>query len=196
MKNLYKIFLIIGIVLIIASLCWAGYIVWDNYRAGAASENVVVQMRENIPEEKPDENTPLYELNPQLPMPTEEFEDIEYIGVLDIPSLSLTFPIVSEWSYPKMRIAPCRYSGSAYMDNMVIAGHNYTAHFGRLDNLRYGDEITFTDLDGNVFHYVVSEVEVLRPNEVKAMKNSDYPLTLFTCTLSGAMRITIRCDKA
>ena len=53
-----------------------------------------------------------------------------YIGVLQIPSLDLTLPVISDWSYPALQIAPCRYEGSAYDGGMVIAGHNFDSHFG------------------------------------------------------------------
>lgn len=66
-----------------------------------------------------------YILNPEMDMPTQEIDGQDYIGTLVIESLGLSLPIISEWSYPRLRIAPCRYAGSAYLDNMVIAAHNY-----------------------------------------------------------------------
>ena len=57
---------------------------------------------------------PDYVLNPQMPMPEETIDGRSYIGVLEIPSLSLQLPVIGSWSYAELREAPCRYAGSAY----------------------------------------------------------------------------------
>ena len=59
-------------------------------------------------------------------MPTQEVDGQSYIGVLELQPLGLSLPIISQWSYPGLRIAPCRYTGSAYQNDLVIAAHNYT----------------------------------------------------------------------
>ena len=78
-----------------------------------------------------EEGTPDYILNPEMDMPTQEVDGQSYIGVLELQPLGLSLPIISQWSYPGLRIAPCRYTGSAYQNDLVIAAHNYTSHFGR-----------------------------------------------------------------
>ncbi len=113
-------------------------------------------------------------------------------GVLQIPSLDLTLPIISDWSYPALQIAPCRYEGSAYDGGMVIAGHNFDSHFGNLSQLEPGDEIRFVDLSGNTFTYAVAETEVLEATAIEEMVTGGWDLTLFTCTLSGQTRFTVR----
>ena len=61
-----------------------------------------------------EEETPEYLRNPEMEMPVEEIEGNGYIGLLEIPALGLSLPVMSEWSYPNLKLAPCRYSGSAY----------------------------------------------------------------------------------
>lgn len=140
------------------------------------------------------EEIALYKLNPQLAMPTIEIGGREYVGVLEIPSLSLTLPIIGSWDYPSLKISPCVYSGTAYLNNMVIAGHNYESHFGGLNKLRYGDSVVFTDFDGNVFSYKVRELETVKGTDIEGMIESGWDLSLFTCTIGGQMRITVRCE--
>ena len=126
----------------------------------------------------------------------DRFDGHAYIGYLSLPTLELDLPVMSEWSYPKMKIAPCRYWGSVYLDNMVIAAHNYVDHFGRLGSIAVGDPVIFTDVDGNVFEYTVSELLQLNPNQTLNMvKGLDWDLTLFTCTASGRQRLTVRCVR-
>jgi sortase A len=135
------------------------------------------------------------EADPDTDMPQEQIDDQDYIGRLEIPALDLELPIISEWSYKSLKIAPCRYSGSAYDGNFVILAHNYSSHFGRLMELSIGDEITFTDMDGNIFTYEVTEKEILQPEDVEEMESGDWDLTLFTCTVGGKSRVTVRCNK-
>lgn len=137
---------------------------------------------------------PDYYLNPEMEMPTTEIDGRDYIGFLDIPSLELSLPIISRWSYPDLKVSPCRYAGSAYLDNLVIAAHNYRTHFGYIKNLRPGDKLTFTDVDGNIFYYEVADIEILKPTDTQKMVSGDYALTLFTCTYGGQSRITVGCD--
>ena len=99
---------------------------------------------------------------------------------------------MSSWSYSKLRIAPCRYWGSVYDNSMVILGHNYLDHFGRLKSLELGDPIQFVDADGNIYRYEVVQQETLEKTDVDAMLDSPYDLTLFTCAHGGERRITVR----
>lgn len=127
-----------------------------------------------------------------MDMPLETINGIDYIGVLKIPALELELPVISEWNYSNLKTAPCRYRGSAYLNNLIICGHNYPSHFGKLKNLREGDRITFTDMDGNIFTYKMVERETLMPTSIDAMENGDWDLTLFTCTVDGQSRVIIR----
>ena len=77
----------------------------------------------------------------------------------------------------------------------MLAAHNYNSHFGKLKNLHQGDRVIFTDVDGNVFTYEVAVKETLRPTAVEEMTSGQWPLTLFTCTIGGSYRVTIRCEQ-
>ena len=78
---------------------------------------------------------------------------------------------------------------------MIIAAHNYRTHFGHLKELGTGDEVRFTDMEGNVFRYTVAELETLGKYDVDDMKSGDWDLTLFTCTYGGQSRVTVRCQR-
>lgn len=118
-----------------------------------------------------------------------------YIGYLSVPTLGLELPVMADWSYPQLKLAPCRYYGSTKTDDLVIAAHNYAYHFGQLKNMNAGDAVFFTDMDGVVSSYEVAEVDILNPTAVEEMTDSGYALTLFTCTYGGKSRVTVRCDR-
>ena len=200
-----KIFTITGLLLFAAALALSVYNLWDDYRAEQSKEKLLEEYRDknqNISDEgeqaeESDGQIPDYQLNPEMEMPEvmlEELDGAACIGVLEIPAIDLKLPVLSEWSYPLLKKAPCRYSGSAYLDNLVIAAPNYRTHFGKLKELETGDEVIFTDAAGNRFEYKVTAVEALTPQSVEDMTSGEWALSLFTCTLDGKNRVTVRCD--
>ena len=198
----------LGLLLLLAALLLTAYNLWRDAMASTSVDFVLEHLTPALSsrqaalpalpsgEDLEEAFIPDYVLNPEMAMPEENIDGRSYIGVLDIPALELSLPIISEWSYDALQIAPCRYSGSAYLDNLVIAGHNYRSHFASLPQLQPGDTVTFTDMDGNVFSYEVSSLETLSPYAVSDMTSGDWDLTLFTCTVGGQSRLAIRCDQA
>ncbi len=196
----WMLLMVLGLLLIAAALFLGAYNLWDDSRAGMASRQIVEKLPKPSESETlsldPDEQViPDYQLNPDMEMPEMEIEGNDYIGTLEIPDLDLSLPVMGDWSYPKLKIAPCRYSGSAYQGGLVIAAHNYSRHFGRLNQLQPGAQVKFTDIDGNVFEYKVAEIQNLEPAAIEEMTDSGWDLSLFTCTLGGQSRITVRCQK-
>ncbi len=127
-------------------------------------------------------------------MPVVDVEGRSFIGTVQIPSLGLLLPIQNEWGKENARVSVCRYMGSAYDDDLIIAGHNYVEHFGNLNQLATGDSVIVTDMNGKSFYYEVSNIETLGAYDVMKMESGDWDLTLFTCTVGGANRVTVRCE--
>lgn len=195
-----------GLILVTAAVLLLVYNLWDGHRARESEEAILAEyLQENKKvSESPDasdkedeQNTPDYILNPDMDMPEytlKSLGDVACIGILEIPALNLELPVISSWSYSSLRLAPCRYSGSAYKGNLVIAAHNYQSHFGGLRTLPEGSEVFFTDAVGNRFSYYVAVTEALTPWSVDDMTSGEWPLTLFTCTLDSQNRVTVRCE--
>ena len=196
----------LGLLMIAAALALVSYNLYDALRAERSAWQIINSLEETSVEESrisaPAEASEK-ELLPQEPvleaqmeMPVRTVDGIEIVGILRIPALELELPIISQWSYPDLQTAPCRYSGSAYLNDLILCGHNYSSHFGRLKELREGELVTFTDMDGNLFTYEVAEQETLMPTSVQEMTDGDWDLTLFTCTVGGKSRVTVRCVLA
>lgn len=142
------------------------------------------------------EGAPLDYQDPEVfEMKEEEIDGFSYIGYLSIPQLKLDLPIMADWDYYRLRIAPCRYTGSVRGEDLVIMAHNYNSHFGRLSKLSEGDTISFTDMNGIRTVYEVVGLDILSPYAVEEMTSGDYDLTLFTCTYGGRSRVTVYCDQ-
>lgn len=191
-----KLWIAVGIFCLLAALGLTGYNFRANLRAQEKSKEAVEVLETEIPkEEEKSEDAELYKSFPEIEMPVVNVKGQDYIGKLAIPSLGLNLPIISEWGDAKSQIAPCRYKGSAYEDNLIIAGHNYESHFARLTRLDIGAQVSFTDMQGNTFLYQVVSIETIAGNGAKAMESGDWDLSLFTCNYSGRARVTVRCAR-
>ncbi len=192
-----KTFIGIGLLLIAAALLITGANLLESYTAGDNArvilEKLQVQSQEEAIATVP--ALPEYLVDPNREMPTMESEGQLYIGVVEIPALELNLPVLSEWSYPLLKLAPCRYKGTTYRNDLIIMAHNFSTHFGGLIKLGIGDEVLFTDAEGAVYHYQVVELETLEGTAVEEMEAGDWDLTLFTCTRGGAARVTVRCQR-
>lgn len=196
-----------GVLLIAAAMALTGYNLWDEGRAARTASQALTQIQRELPPvqtpaapDVPAETTaeaaiPNYILNPEMDMPVQTVDGLDYIGILEIPALELTLPIISRWSDDNAKSAPCRYAGSAYTNDMVIAGHNYRSHFANLKSVPEGSSVYFTDMDSNRFEYKLVLVETLHATDVEEMLSGGWDLSLFTCTMSGQYRATIRCER-
>ena len=193
-----KLLMTIGLLLIAAAFLLMVYNIWESKKAENMSEEILNQIKdeqdENVSSDDADEK-PLYEIYPDMEMPVLTIDGVDYIGILTVPSLGLELPVAGNWSYPNLRRSPCRYKGSAYSNDMIIAGHNYSRHFGGRKNLAIGEEISFRDVDGHIFQYQVDDIEIIPGTAVEDMDAGEWDMTLFTCTYGGKSRVTIRCRK-
>ncbi len=186
----------IGLLFVLAALFLTIYNINEEKRAGESATVAALELQKVVEmEAKESETKEDYLKYPEMEMPVAEVEGIRYVGILEVPILNLRLPIIHEWSEANARTAPCRYGGTAYKGNFVIAGHNYRTHFANLKNLNVGDEVSFTDMAGNCFAYQVAEIEILDGTAVEEMQTDEWDMTLFTCTYSGRTRLTVRCDR-
>ncbi|MBP0967052.1 MAG: sortase [Oscillospiraceae bacterium] len=205
---------LLGILMILAAALLCVHNFRESRDAEDYAETVLETLKQNIPE-PPAESRP--DIADIAPVPEEDlfapYEAAEedsprpsdivignaaYCGYLSVPALGLELPVLSSWSYPDLKKTPCRYSGSVQTNDLIIAAHNYDSHFGRIGTLTAGDAILFTDTAGTVHEFAVSFMEIIGGQDVAQMfsgQSEDWDLTLFTCTLSGQSRVTVRADR-
>ncbi len=206
-RNRGMFFIYTGLLLIAAALALIGYNFWEDQQADKAVASVMQQLKlpqpASVQSAAPDSTVELssereipdYILNPHMEMPEQEIDGDAYIGVVEVPSCEIQLPVISNWSYPALKRAPCRFEGSAYTNDLILAGHTYNAHFRRLRELFGGEEVIFTDIAGNRFCYEVVGVEIIDGTDLEALEAGGWDLTLFTCTTGGTGRILIRCER-
>ena len=198
-QKIGRLCMVLGALLILAAAALLAYNKWDASRADKASQEVLGELEQTLNaaiEEKAKSDTVALqpELDPTQVMTVTELNGWDYIGYLSIPSIGLELPVMSQWSYAGLKIAPGRYSGSTYADNMVVCAHNYAKHFSPIKWLTEGAQVYFTDMAGTRTLYIVEWQERLRPGDTEAL--SEPGLTLLTCTPGGRSRVAVRCRRA
>ena len=205
----------LGICCLIAPVGFIVHNNWEEETAQNSSKNILQDIQENIlvikheesisEDIEQDESEEISidipqdeseEISIDIPqeMPATQVDGYDCIGILSIPVLELELPVLTDWSYAKLKIAPCHYFGSYYEKDFVIAAHNYQSHFGRLSDLQPKDLILFTDISGTVHCYEVVLLETLPADATEEMITSGFDLSLYTCTPGGANRVTVRCN--
>lgn len=197
--------ILLGIACLLVS---AGFVIYNRYesQSGAQYSQTLLQTVQDeienmapIEAGQPDRVTE--EMSPADPQKSDSREmatiqagDYTSIGILEIPVLEVELPVLADWSYEKLKKAPCHYYGSYYESDFVIAAHNYASHFGRLTQLQTGDFVLFTDAAGQTHYYEVVLLETLPPTATEEMITSGFALSLYTCTPGGSNRVTVRCN--
>ena len=115
----------IGCICVVLALGLTLFNVYDTFRARKSEEDILAAY--NL---KNDLDPDIW-IDPDMDMPEVELDGLSCIGTIEIPSLDIKLPVTSTFNYSLMKQAPCRYSGSVYKGNMVIAAHNSWFHFGR-----------------------------------------------------------------
>lgn len=194
MNKISKLFIITGSILILVSILLFTFNKYEELNAGNKSAIALDIIKNNL-EDSFNNNINNQEILYNKEMLTTNIDGYEYIGTINIPTLNLELPIMSNYDYDLLKIAPCRYYGSIYTNDLIICAHSYKTHFKYLNKLKQKDLIMITDINGNKYIYEVLEIEILKPTDVSKMINNDFDLTLYTCTNDGLNRITVRCNK-
>lgn len=194
--------IILGVVCILAAMGLVVYNRQDEQAAADFSQSLLNEVRilmdqaqsnPDRPQQPPQSTVATQDMATPSEMPRVTVNGYECIGILSIPVLELELPILADWSYAKLKKAPCHYYGTYYQPDFVIAGHNYKAHFKKLSSLQEGDLVIFTDATGAPHYYEVVLLETLQKEATLEMIASGFDLSLYTCTPGGASRVTVRC---
>ena len=190
--NKGKILICIGILLILSSIGITIYNKYEDLNAGKQAQEALTLLKEET--KKQDNIVNNLSLNESKEMKTININGDEYIGTITIPTINLELPVMSEYSYDRLKKAPCRYYGNLFTNDLIICAHAYETFFANINKLTQKDLIIFTDVDGNHYIYEVLDVEILKPTDVDEMVNNDFDLTLYTCTYDNMNRVTVRCN--
>ena len=117
------------------------------------------------------------------------------LGILSIPKLNVRLPVIEECTNANLKISCCRISGLANSkpNRLVIAGHNISSHFKGLDTFEVGDQIAFTDKDGETYYYSATEIVALyKTDGAEVLVADGWDITLITCKTDNTWRTVVR----
>ena len=120
--------IILGLLLIAAALGLTGYNIWDDARAGRASAAVAEELLEVMPAQaEPARDDELLIFGPEpentensdshvadepvemaLAVPemrTTKIQEYTYIGMIEVPSLEISLPVMDTWDYTRLEIS-------------------------------------------------------------------------------------------
>lgn len=127
----------------------------------------------------------------------------ETIGVVKIPKINLTYPILSQTTDALMKIAPCKFHGPSpnEVGNLCIIAHNYRrkgVFFSDVETLVVGDIVEIQDLSQRTIQYEIYDIHTVMPDNVAdttQKTNGRKEVTLITCTDDSKQRIIVRCKE-
>lgn len=179
----------IGCTLILIAGIMVNYNYYSNQKAGVESKKIYEKIQNNEIAVKED-------IKEDKEMTIVNIDGNDYIGSLYIPALNLEIPIMADWDYNKMKISSCRYYGSIFTNDLVLCAHAYDNLFGKIKELNSGDILILTDMNKEEYIYKVEVIEILSPDDVQEMIESEFDLTLYTCTMDSLNRVTVRLNRA
>ena len=152
--------------------------------------NPTTEVEEEVTESEPEPET-----TPQtVTYQASDGKEYTSLGILDIPSLNIKYPILSETTNKLLKVSVTKYWGSNpnQVGNMVILGHNYKNNkfFGNLSKIQHGEIVKITDLTGKTLDYKVYDTYVIDPNDntcTSQLTDGKKEITLITCHYENGM---------
>lgn len=129
-------------------------------------------------------------------------ENFFVIGNIEIPSIQLNYPILSDTNDELLKIAPCRFYGPYpnEIGNLCIAAHNYDDNrfFSNLYKLNIEDKIIIYDhTNCSVTYYIYDKYETNK-NDTSCTSQDTYgvrEITLVTCNNLNGNRLIIKAKE-
>ena len=127
----------------------------------------------------------------------------ETVGIIKIPKINITYPILSKTTDALLKVAPCKFHGASpnEVGNLCVIAHNYKrkgVFFSDVPDLVVGDIVEIQDLSQRVIEYEVYDIHTVMPDNVSdttQKTNGRKEVTLITCTDDTQQRVIVRCKE-
>lgn len=214
------------VVLIIAILGTVGYLGYNYYKKYTLNkeaeefleefDTIVVPLAEEETEPETEPEQPIEDTQTQQPVNNSgnssnntstsyglTYKGFKVVGKLEMPTINIRYPILGENEKAKtLEVSVVKIYGPEINQpgNVVIAGHNYNngLFFGKNKNLKIGDKIYITDMQGNKVEYTIYNKYYTPEGDYSYMTRDTQgatEVTLYTCDATGANRLIV-CARA
>ena len=191
-KKAFSLLLILGICLVLVSLCITVIFLVRTHIGAQKRQQVISQLHKILPER----TAGIPGSYPSAGMPVLEVDGKDYVALLEAPAFGITLPVADQWDGGRISASPARFWGSAYDNSLVIGGMDDPRQFAFCDKIENGDLVTLTDMTGAVFSYRVSDVDRAKHAETQWLLDGENDLTLFCFDFYSMEYIAVRCVSA
>ena len=133
---------------------------------------------------------------------TSNGETVTKIAIVNIPSINITYPVLSTYNTELLKTSPCKYWGPDpnEVGNFCIVAHNYrnAKFFSKVPELENGDIVEITDLNNRTIQYVVYDKYVVREDDRSCSSQKTdgrKEVTLITCTDDSENRVVVKATE-
>lgn len=129
---------------------------------------------------------------------TANLSGYEVTGILQIPDLNRSWPIIASGDAAKTAKIPSIYGGNPASGDLVIADGADNQQFSGLKDLPDGSEVVFTDISGREYRYQIATVETVPSSKLSAISRhrERWDAAIITPNFSGRGQIVTRLVKA
>lgn len=180
----------------------------DETTVSSYENALVVKISQDINEEIDDTGTEQSQRPLQMATATSIYtapngKKYETVGIVKIPKLNITYPILSKTTDALMKVSACKFHGANpnEVGNLCIIAHNYRrkgVFFSDVPTLVVGDIVEIQDLSQRTVQYEVYDVHTVIPDNVDdttQKTNGRREVTLITCTNDSKQRFIVRCKE-
>ena len=200
-----QVWILLGVLLILAAALLIGKNLLEQQSAARLSASLLEQAQRQMEESAsamPTTSSPTLDglsegRSEENTQTSADWSGYDIAGVLSLPDLGLELPVLADYSENLLKVSVCIFDWEDNQDppRMVIAGHNYKAHFGSISKLLVGAKIKYKPLDGKENRFQVSEIVEISADDGAALEDGEWDLTLLTCNFDMSKRILVRCIK-
>lgn len=180
-----KKFAILVMLVGVAFLAYGGWQLWSTHHAQKVAMAQAEALLDEMPEiEKPEEISKATDDEPKINISALDYSHGEAMGVLMIPELNETLPIVEGTDSAALQKGVGHYVSTALPGQhkqILLSGHNNTV-FSELGKLEIGDTL-IVKMSYGVFKYTIGKTEIVNADDQTVIHPTapKEVLTLSTC---------------
>ena len=119
----------------------------------------------------------------------------DFCAMIEVPRFGTRLPVYSEWDSSRVRMYPCRYSGSVYDGTLIIGGSDARGQLDFVSSITEHDTVLLTDMEGSCYLYEVDRIDVAESADTATLADGSFGLVLFARNTYSSGYTVIRCSK-